>query len=81
MHIGWFRNEREAREAVEGNAVDMNEAGCYDYAVIEKIGWGVYVGAARRWVYRFDPDSQKYEELELPECLQIKGAYDSLTYR
>lgn len=80
MHIGWFNNEEDAKSAVECNAADMNECGGFNYAIIEKIGWGVYISASQRWLYRFNRELRKYEELELPEHLKIKGSYDSFTY-
>lgn len=41
---GWFGNEDDAKSAVMNNAAGINEK-YYDYALIEKVGCGVYCRA------------------------------------
>ena len=50
--VGWFETFKDAEEIVIGNYGDIEEAGYYTYAVIEKVEPGLY---------RFDLDAVWYK--------------------
>jgi hypothetical protein len=40
--VGWYPTLKQAQAAVMGNYGDIEEAGFYKWAVIEKLHWGLY---------------------------------------
>lgn len=77
--VGWFATESEALTMIESNAMDICEA-CFDHAIVEKIGPGFYGHALKRWLFQFNNSTSKYEQIDLPEGLKIKGKYDTFTF-
>ena len=49
--FGWFFKPESAKEAVEKNAMDMNEAGYYNHIVVEKYGPGIHCQSLEQWWY------------------------------
>ena len=66
---GYFECMGDALFALHDNRIDMHE-GCYDYAVLEKIGPGISSYAGERQFFRFDRSRNGYFEIEEPECLK-----------
>ena len=70
--IGFFHELEIAIEAVEDNAMDMNECGYYHYALIEKVGPGfynlAYIGAEDHEIwFSWHNDQHKYIRCEKPD--------------
>lgn len=55
--VGYYTNEEYAISAVEANAADIQEH-CYNYAIIEKVGEGLYnpADSSERKVYAWTND-------------------------
>ena len=58
-----------ATTALHENRVDMHE-GCYEYAVIEKIGYGISANVEERQWFKWDKEKSGYFEVEEPECVR-----------
>ena len=76
--VGWFDNYEDAKKNTLENARDFSECGGYKYAVIEKVGSGVFPfcnGEDQSWFKVVEETGAvgeiiniKYEELkEIPE--------------
>jgi hypothetical protein len=44
--------------------------GCYEYAVIEKIGCGICAISEKRQWFKWDKEKRGYFEIEEPECVK-----------
>lgn len=66
---GYYECEEDAVPALHDNRTDMHE-GCYEYAVLEKIGPGISSYAGERQFFKFDRSRNGYFEIEEPECLR-----------
>lgn len=66
---GYYPEYEWAAAALHENRTDMNE-GCYEYAVIEKIGYGLCVIANERQWFKWDKEKCGYFEIEEPECVK-----------
>lgn len=63
--VGFFEKLEEAEKIVLNNGGDIWET-CYDYAVIEKIEYGLYPFSEVVNFYKYDMDKNIYFETELP---------------
>ena len=65
--VGYFKTFEDAEQAVIKNACDIWET-CYDYAVIERIPFGLYpeIGDpnTERWYYKYNVETNKYELMD-----------------
>lgn len=64
--VGWFETYEEALNIVENNIGDLNET-IYDYAVIEKLGCGLYPvcnNLYERHYFVFDYETCKYKIID-----------------
>lgn len=61
--VGYYTDKDKAFNAVIGNACDINET-CYDYALIEEVEEGLYNAAFNRWIFKYNKDADKYEQIE-----------------
>lgn len=66
---GYYPEYEWAVEALHENRTDMHE-GCYEYAVIEKIDYGICAIADERQWFKWDKDKYGYFEIEEPECVK-----------
>lgn len=53
---------------------DINET-IYDYAVIEKIGPGLYPYCINRWFYKFNYKDDAYECIIEPDCISKNSTF------
>ena len=67
--IGWFNNHEDAKHAVTNNMGDMWE-GSYTYAVIERVGEGLYQTEPDYELFKFNTKTMKYEPIETPEYMK-----------
>ena len=59
--VGFFRDKLAAIACVEGNYGDLEEAGYYQYAVVEGLPFGLYpLGEDRTW-FEFNMDTERWE--------------------
>ena len=72
--FGYFSTYQRAKEALEINECDMWEAGCYNYAVIERIEQGIHSHAEEMAWFKFDTEKRVFYEISKPE--ETKGAYN-----
>lgn len=63
--VGFFHSLGSAAQQVENNIGDINEAGSYPFAVIEKYSEGFYSIATPIMFYEYDKEKNKYNELDL----------------
>ena len=65
--VGWFPTFKGAERRVKNNTGDLWET-CYDYAVIERIPFGLYpeIGDpnTERWYYKYNVETNKYELMD-----------------
>lgn len=66
---GYYQEYEWAATALHENIVDMHE-GCYEYAVIEKIGYGISANVEERQWFKWDKEKRGYLEIEEPECVR-----------
>lgn len=68
--VGWFGTESDAKYVVENNCGDIWEYS-YQYAVIEKIGSGLYQHPKKEIWYKWNDDKKRYIELsEKPDAIK-----------
>lgn len=60
--VGYYMSRLDATDAVEMNHLDIWEY-TYDYAVIEHIEEGQYVLADERLFYKYNMDTERYEQI------------------
>ncbi len=72
--VAFFYDLSDAQEAVEFNMGDINET-IYDYAVIEKIGPGLYPHCINRWFYKFNYKDDAYECIIEPDCISKNSTF------
>ena len=75
--VGFFETLKRAERVVENNCCDIWET-CYDYAVIEKIEYGLYPIPEVVAFYKYDMNSSKYVKTELSNAPVITGGCISL---
>ena len=77
--VGFYFNKDTAFKRVKENAVDINEAGYYPYALIEKIEEGIYNPAFQegedRWLFQYNEKKNCYEQIPEPEFLHNKCGF------
>jgi hypothetical protein len=66
---GYYPEYEMAANALHENRTDMHE-GCYQYAVIEKIGYGICAYCEKRQWFEWDKERRGYVEMEEPECVR-----------
>ena len=66
---GYHPEYEWAVNALHENVTDMYE-GCYEYAVIEKIGCGICAISEKRQWFKWDKEKRGYFEIEEPECVK-----------
>ena len=66
---GYYPEYEWAAEALHKNVTDMHE-GCYNYAVIEKIDWGICAICEKSQWFKWDKEKRGYFEIEEPECVK-----------
>jgi hypothetical protein len=64
--FGWFPSFEEAEAAVKSNRCGMDEAGYYQWAVIEKTLSGMYAWSESETWYEYNEDNQ-YVNVEKPK--------------
>lgn len=62
--VGYVTSLEEAKDIVENNRYDLNEAGCYPYAVIENIPAGIYHYDFEPLWFKFNDETEKYDEID-----------------
>ena len=68
--IGYYLDFETAKKKVETNAFDIHE-NCYEYAVIEDVGPGLYASTESTPVFfKWDESVHGYREIEMPESLR-----------
>jgi len=65
--VGWAQNDLSAVNIVTNNYGDINESGYYRYAVIEKIGTGLYCTPEEEFWFEWNNDKGKYEPIRKPK--------------
>lgn len=66
---GYYPEYEMAAKALHENVTDMYE-GCYKYAVIEKIDWGICAICEERQWFKWDKERNGYFEIDEPECVK-----------
>lgn len=66
---GYYPEHEWAVNALHENWTDMHE-GCYEYAVIERIDYGICAIADERQWFKWDAERHGYFEIEEPECVK-----------
>ena len=64
--VGFYKSWFKAVKAVEENVYDLNEAGCYPYAVIERVGEGIYHYDFHPQWFKFNKTTERYEKISEP---------------
>lgn len=64
--FGYLDNFDEANDALKYNVCDMHEY-LYRYAVIEKIGTGIFPIAEERWFYKYNEEKGGFYPIEEPK--------------
>jgi hypothetical protein len=59
----------QADGIVSSNICDLWET-CYEYACIEKIGFGLYPFPRERWLYKYNQNTEQYERIDEPPFLK-----------
>jgi hypothetical protein len=71
--IGWYPNLKTAQKCVEEDWPDIDEAGYYNYVVIERVVEGLYnmsgmlLDRQTEWWYSFDYKQEKWIACEKPQ--------------
>ena len=66
-HYAWYDSFEKAEECVLNNIGDINET-IYDWVIIEKYEFNTTNSVAtKRWFYKFNESTEKYEKAEEPE--------------
>jgi hypothetical protein len=73
--FGYFSTYQRAKEALEINECDMWEAGCYNYAVIERIESGVHPQSKEMSWWKFDHEKRAFSEIHKPEEIVNEECY------
>ena len=66
---GYYPEHQMAVNALHENRTDLHE-GCYEYALIEKIGPGICAHCEERQWFKWDKEKRGYFEIEEPECVK-----------
>jgi hypothetical protein len=66
---GYYPEYEMAVNALHENRTDMYE-GCYEYAVIEKINYGICAITEESQWFKWDEKRYGYFEIEEPECVR-----------
>lgn len=66
---GYYPKYEMAVNALHENRTDMHE-GCYEYALIEKIGPGICANVEEKQWFKWDKEQRGYFEIEEPECVK-----------
>lgn len=66
---GYYFEKEDAIGSVRKNNGDINEAGAYPYAIVERIEPGIYqmAGSDNRWLFLFNENTGEYDPVEFPE--------------
>ena len=65
-NFGFFHEKENAIMAVRMNACDIWET-CYDYAIVEEIGPGLYSRVKNCWLFKYDRELDEYIQFENPD--------------
>ena len=65
--VGWYNNLKDARKSVENDDGLFNEAGYYQYIVIEKMREGIYPCAKIRWWFEYNDESHSWLPIDDPD--------------
>lgn len=65
--VGWAQNDLSAINIVTNNYGDINESGYYQYAVIEKIGTGLYCTPEEEFWFEWNDPAKKYYPIRKPK--------------
>lgn len=67
--VGYYESIDQAEETVITNNCDIWET-IYNYCMIEYIKSGLYQYALNdnRWFYKYNKDTQRYEQIDIPRC-------------
>ena len=66
---GYYTEYEMAARALHENRTDLHE-GCYEYALIEKIGPGIIALCEERQWFKWNKEKRGYFEIEEPECVK-----------
>lgn len=64
--FGYERTFEEAEESLNLNRCDMWEY-LYDYAVVEKINYGIHPDCEERWFFKYNKEKDGFFRIEEPE--------------
>lgn len=64
---GWYSSREAAHDAVIHNVTDMNEAGYYNYIVVEKLSEGILPLDTETYWYKFNDQDGKYHAIDQPQ--------------
>lgn len=67
--IGWFREYKDAKRIVKDNIGDIWET-CFTYALIEELQEGLYSYMSNRWLFKYNPQKDQYEYMEIPKEME-----------
>ena len=63
---GYYPENEKAATALHENITDLHE-GCYDYAIIEKIGPGICADVTKKQWFKWNKEKRGYFEIDAPE--------------
>ena len=66
---GYYPEYKMAQSSLHENRTDMHE-GCYEYALIEKIGPGICAHCEERQWFKWNKELRGYYEIDEPECVK-----------
>ena len=72
--VGYYRDINKAFMNVKNNSCDIFET-CYHYALIEEVEQGLYNPAINRWLFKFNIESGKYEQIEESDFMKHECGY------
>lgn len=58
--VGYYHDLEKAKQVVEENICDINET-CYNYALIQELGPGLYPDPINNWWYKWNKEKKQYE--------------------
>ena len=80
--VGIFETKERAIRIIEGNYGALEEAGYYQYAVIEELEYGLYPHCNHKetLIYKFDRDMPPYEEIDDGQWVRVDKLPDEIDY-
>ena len=69
--VGYYADEETAKNKVENNTLDLNEAGYYPFVVIEEFAEGIHKESWKMFFYKFNRSLNKYVVQKAPKNSEI----------